>query len=197
MDERGPAFDDQPPMIRMRVEPEETVPVVLVAGRAAPRVDIVIPVHNEWHVLRPCLESVEAFTQYPNARIVILDDGSDAFVKERIERWAAGPRRLPVEVKRNEVALGFVQNANRGFRETDGELVALLNSDTVVTPAWLPRLVNAIASDPRIACVMPMSNQCSFHSLDLPMGWNIFQYSADLGRRMQRTCFDAVTVGGF
>ncbi len=197
MDERGPAFDDQPPMIRMRVEPEETVPVVLVAGRTAPRVDIVIPVHNEWHVLRPCLESVEAFTQYPNARIVILDDGSDAFVKERIERWAAGPRRLPVEVKRNEVALGFVQNANRGFRETDGELVALLNSDTVVTPAWLPRLVNAIVSDPRIACVMPMSNQCSFHSLDLPMGWNIFQYSADLGRRMQRTCFDAVTVGGF
>ncbi len=184
-------------MIRMRVNAEETLPVVLPYGLAAPRVDIVIPVHNEWHVLRPCLESVEAFTNYPNARIVILDDGSDAFVKERIERWAAGPRRLPVEVKRNEVALGFVQNANRGFRETDGALVALLNSDTVVTPAWLVRLVNALASDPRIACVMPMSNQCSFHSLEVPMGWNIFQYSADLGRRMQRTSFDAVTVGGF
>jgi len=197
VDEREPRFDDQPPMIRMRVNPEETLPVVLPYGLAAPSVDIVIPVHNEWHVLRPCLESVEAFTSYPNARIVILDDGSDAFVKERILRWAAGPRRLPVEVKRNDVALGFVQNANRGFRETEGELVALLNSDTVVTPAWLIRLVNALASDPRIACVMPMSNQCSFHSLDVPMGWNVFQYSADLGRRMQRTCFDAVTVGGF
>ena len=184
-------------MIRMRVNAEETLPVVLPYGLAAPRVDIVIPVHNEWHVLRPCLESVEAFTNYPNARIVILDDGSDAFVKERIERWAAGPRRLPVEVKRNEVALGFVQNANRGFRETDGALVALLNSDTVVTPAWLVRLVNALASDSQIACAMPMSNQCSFHSVEVPMGWNVFQYSADLGRRMQRTCFDAVTVGGF
>ncbi len=184
-------------MIRMRVDPEETLPVALPSGEAAPTVDIVIPVHNEWHVLRPCLESVEAFTSYPNARIVILDDGSDAFVKARIEGWAAGPRRLPVTVKRNETALGFVQNANRGFRETDGALVALLNSDTVVTPAWLERLVNAIASEPRIACVMPMSNQCSFHSVDVPMGWNIFQYSADLGRRMRRTCFDAVTVGGF
>jgi GT2 family glycosyltransferase/glycosyltransferase involved in cell wall biosynthesis len=197
LDERGPRFDDQPPMIRMRVNPEETLPVVLPYGVAAPSVDIVIPVHNEWHVLRPCLESVDAFTSYPRARIVILDDGSDAFVKERIERWAAGPRRLPVEVKRNETALGFVQNANRGFRETRGDLVALLNSDTVVTPAWLVRLVNAIVSEPRIACVMPMSNQCSFHSVDVPMGWNVFQYSADLGRRMQRTCFDAVTVGGF
>lgn len=184
-------------MIRMRIDPEETLPVVLPSDVAAPAIDIVIPVHNEWHVLRPCLESVEAFTPYPNARVVILDDGSDAFVKERIERWAAGPRRLPVEVKRNETALGFVQNANRGFRETEGAFVALLNSDTVVTPAWLERLLSAIECEPRIACVMPMSNQCSFHSLDVPMGWNIFQYSADLGRRMKRTCFDAVTVGGF
>lgn len=184
-------------MIRMRVNAEETLPIVLPSSPGALSVDIVIPVHNEWHVLRPCLESVEAFTNYPNARIVILDDGSDEFVRERIERFAAGPRRMPVVVKRNETALGFVQNANRGFRETDGDLVALLNSDTVVTPAWLVRLVNAISSDPRIACVMPMSNQCSFHSVDVPMGWNIFQYSADLGRRMQRTCFDAVTVGGF
>jgi len=197
LDQRGPRFDDQPPMIRMRVDAEETVPAVLRSGESAPSVDIVIPVHNEWHVLRPCLESVEAFTHYPNVRIVILDDGSDAFVRGRIEAWAAGPRRLPVEVKRNPEALGFVQNANRGFRETDGDLVALLNSDTVVTPAWLVRLVNALASDPRIACVMPMSNQCSFHSLDVPMGWNVFQYSADLGRHAERTCFDAVTVGGF
>lgn len=197
MGESGRRFDDQLPMIRMRVNAEETLPVVLPYGAAAPSVDIVVPVHNEWHVLRPCLESVEAFTSYPNARVVILDDGSDAFVRERIEHWAAGPRRLPVEVLRNETALGFVQNANRGFRETKGDFVALLNSDTLVTPAWLIRLVNAMLSDRRIGCVMPMSNQCSFHSLDVPMGWNVFQYSADLGRRMRRTCFDAVTVGGF
>jgi GT2 family glycosyltransferase/glycosyltransferase involved in cell wall biosynthesis len=184
-------------MIRMRPSLEETLPVSVPSPRTAPSVDVVIPVHNEWHVLRPCLESVDAFTEYPNARVVILDDGSDAFVRARIDAWAADAHRLPVEVKRNEEALGFVQNANRGFRETNGDMVALLNSDTLVTPAWLCRLVDAISTDPRIACVMPMSNQCSFHSLEVPMGWNVFQYSADLGRRMKRTCFDAVTVGGF
>lgn len=184
-------------MIRMRPNFEETLPVSVPPLATAPTVDIVIPVHNEWHVLRPCLESVDAFTEYPKARVVILDDGSDAFVRARIDAWAADTHRLPVEVKRNDEALGFVQNANRGFRETSGDIVALLNSDTLVTPGWLSRLVDAISTDPRIACVMPMSNQCSFHSLDIPMGWNAFQYSADLGRRMKRTCFDAVTVGGF
>lgn len=185
------------PLIRMRPNHEETLPVASADTASAPTVDIVIPVHNEWHVLRPCLESVEAFTEYPKARILILDDGSDAFVRGRIEAWAGGPRSIPVQVRRNETALGFVKNANRGFRETSGDMLVLLNSDTVVTPAWLTRLVNAALSDRRIACVMPMSNQCSFHSLDIPMGWNVFQYSADLGRRMKRTCFDAVTVGGF
>lgn len=184
-------------MIRMRPNVEETVYSVAAPSASDPVIDIVIPVHNEWHVLRPCLESVEAFTDYPKARILILDDGSDAFVRERIEDWAAGPRTMPVEVKRNEEALGFVRNANRGFAETTGDMVALLNSDTVVTPQWLTRLVAAAHMDPKIACVMPMSNQCSFHSLDIPMGWNAFQYSSDLGRRMKPTNFDAVTVGGF
>ncbi|MFK7894886.1 MAG: glycosyltransferase [Myxococcota bacterium] len=188
---------EQPSMIRMRPNFEESPSLQRPNPETAPWVDVVVPVHNEWHVLRPCLESVEAFTDYPNTRVVILDDGSDAFVKSRIEAWAAGPRALPVTVKRNEQALGFVQNANRGFNETNGDLVALLNSDTVVTPGWLTRLVEAVQSDKRIACVMPMSNQCSFHSVEIPMGWNIFQFSADLGRRMKRTCFDAVTVGGF
>jgi GT2 family glycosyltransferase/glycosyltransferase involved in cell wall biosynthesis len=195
-DEREQA-DRQLPMIRMRPDLEETLPLATPDLASAPSVDVVIPVHNEWHVLRPCLESIVAFTEYPNMRIVILDDGSDVFVRRRIEEWAAVERSIPVEVKRNETALGFVQNANRGFRETTSDLVALLNSDTVVTPLWLTRLVNAVATDPRIACVMPMSNQCSFHSLEVPMGWNIFQYSADLGRRMKSSCFDAVTVGGF
>jgi GT2 family glycosyltransferase/glycosyltransferase involved in cell wall biosynthesis len=184
-------------MIRMRLNHEECPPPAAVFAGSAPSVDIVIPVHNEWHVLRPCLESVEMFTEYSNARILILDDGSDAFVRDRILDWADGPRRFPVEVKRNEKAVGFVQNANRGFNETSGDFVALLNSDTVVTPGWLTRLVDAVGSDPRIACAMPMSNQCSFHSLEIPMGWNIFQYAANLGKRMKRTCFDAVTIGGF
>jgi GT2 family glycosyltransferase len=156
-----------------------------------------VPVHNEWHVLRPCLGSLEAFTSYPAAQITILDDGSDAFVQERMRAFVAAPGPLPKRMLRNETATGFVRNSNRGFAEAEGEWVVLLNSDTLVTPGWLEGLVDAGLSDPRIACVMPMSNQCSFHSLALPMGWNVFQYAADVRRRAQRTCFDAVTAGGF
>jgi GT2 family glycosyltransferase/glycosyltransferase involved in cell wall biosynthesis len=159
-------------------------------------VEILIPIHNEWHVLRPCLDSLEAFTTYPDLQVTILDDGSDAFVQEKLVRWQASGR-LAKRVLRNEQALGFVQNSNRGFRETTADMVVLLNSDTVVTPEWLEGLLEAALQDEKIACVMPMSNQCSLHSLEIPMGWNIFQYAASLRKRVKENLFDAVTVGGF
>ena len=97
--------------------------------------------------------------------------------------WAKRRGPFPKRVLRHDTNVGFVRNANSGFAAREGEHVVLLNSDTVVTPGWLERLVDAALSDERIACVMPMSNQCSFHSQSVPMGWNIFQYAADLGRR--------------
>jgi GT2 family glycosyltransferase len=184
-------------MVRLVPLPEETGTAPVRLPDPPPAVDILVPVHNEWHVLRPCLDSLEAFTGYPAAQITILDDGSDSFVQERMAAFVARPGPLPKRMLRNEKALGFVKNSNRGFAEARGEFVVLLNSDTLVTPDWLEGLLEAALSDPRIACVMPMSNQCSFHSLAIPMGWNVFQYAAHLRRRATRTCFDAVTAGGF
>jgi GT2 family glycosyltransferase/glycosyltransferase involved in cell wall biosynthesis len=162
-----------------------------------PSVEILVPVHNEWHVLRPCLESLDAFTDYPHASITVLDDGSDRHTQRRIEQFVAADRGLPSRVLRNETAQGFVKNSNRGMRQAKADMVVLLNSDTVVTPGWLSRLVDAALTEPAIASVMPMSNQASFHSVDVPMGWNVFQYGAALSRTMRRSCFDTVTSGGF
>ena len=185
-----------PSMVSLVPGEEESAPSPAPETFAGTTIDILIPIHNEWHVLRPCLDSIEAFTHLPDVQLTILDDGSDAFVVERLAHWVQSGG-LPKRILRNESALGFVQNSNRGFRESDADLVVLLNSDTVVTPGWLEGMLEIMQRDPEIACVMPMSNQCSLHSLEIPMGWNIFQYAADLRRRMPKEPFDAVTVGGF
>ncbi len=186
----------QPSMVSLIPCEEEFTPKTSEGVLREASIDVLIPIHNEWHVLRPCLDSIEAFTTLPNVQLTVLDDGSDAFVVERLEHWLASGG-LPKRVLRNEEALGFVQNSNRGFRESTADMVVLLNSDTVVTPGWLEGMLEVMQGDGEIACVMPMSNQCSLHSLDIPMGWNIFQYAADLRRRMPAQPFDAVTVGGF
>ncbi len=186
----------QSPMVTLVPSSEEAAAQTRPLDSSDTTIDVLIPIHNEWHVLRPCLDSIEAFTHLPNVQLTILDDGSDPFVQERLAAWQDSGG-LPKRILRNETALGFVQNSNRGFRESTADLVVLLNSDTVVTPGWLEGVLEIMQNDSKIACVMPMSNQCSLHSLDIPMGWNIFQYAADLRRRMPPAPFDAVTVGGF
>src|SRR4029453_6204482 len=123
-------------------------------------------------------------------------DASDAFTSARLADFAAGAKGMQVRILRNDAALGFVRNAHRGRAESNGDLTVLLNSDTLLTPGWLPQLVGAALADPRIAAVMPMSNEASFHSLDVPMGWNVFQYAAALAARGGAP-FGAVTASGF
>lgn len=183
------------PMIERRVRPDDwagppsSLPDVTV--------EVLVPVHDEWHVVRPCLEALDRFTQHPLLRVTVLDDGSDAQVAARLAAWDDGRGPTERRVLRNDEALGFVRNSNRGLADARADVVVLLNSDTLVTPGWLLRLLAALARDERIACAMPMSNQASFHSLALPMGWDVFEYAADLGTRGPHEPFDAVTVGGF
>jgi GT2 family glycosyltransferase len=175
---------------------EEAGPEVALPS-PPPRLDVVVPLRSEWHVLRPCLEALLAFTEWPGARLFLLDDDSDAFTRERLDEFAASAAGFEVRVLRNGSAQGFVRNANRGLSASDAPLTLLLNSDTLVTPGSLARLADAALSDPRIAAAMPMSNQASLQSLAVPMGWNVFQYAAALAAHAKRTCFDAVTASAF
>ncbi len=184
------------PMIEMNVRPEDWA-VVPKCDSDVARIEVLVPVLNEWHVVRPCLDALDRFTQRSVTRITVLDDGSDAFVAGRIRAWAEAPGACERRVLRNAEPTGFVRNANRGFAASDADVVVLLNSDTLVTPGWLLRLLAALATDERIGCAMPMSNEASFHSLAVPMGWSVFQYAKDLGERGPHEPFDAVTVGGF
>jgi hypothetical protein len=48
---------------------------------------------------------------------------------------------------------GFAYAANRGVEVANAEVVALVNTDIVLAPDWLERMLAALASDPRAASV--------------------------------------------
>ena len=54
---------------------------------------------------------------------------------------------------------GFAHAANRGIAAARGELIALLNTDVVLSADWLERMSRALQQDPRaasVACKMLM-----------------------------------------
>lgn len=74
---------------------------------------------------------------------------SDGSVEQIGQRW---PDVLVLE---NRANLGFSRAVNRGIRATSGELVLLLNPDTLAGGAAIDRLAAALAADPGAAAAGP------------------------------------------
>jgi GT2 family glycosyltransferase/glycosyltransferase involved in cell wall biosynthesis len=106
-------------------------------------------------------------------RLLLIDDASpDPAIRGYFAALAA--RGLShVVLLANERNLGFTGTANRGMRESRGDVV-LLNSDTIVTPGWLEALRRCVASDPHIGTATPFSNNaeiCSFPRFCADNAW--------------------------
>jgi GT2 family glycosyltransferase len=126
-----------------------------------PNVDIIVCVHNAPRDVQICLESVVRYTP-PPYNLILVDDGSDLPTQQYLEGYALSQA---ANLLRNEQAGGYTRAANQGLRAATAEYCLLLNSDTIVTPGWLDRLVACGESDPRIGVVGPLSNTASWQSI--------------------------------
>ena len=113
---------------------------------------VVVPVYGARELFEACLRSVVANTT-PGTRIVVADDASPDPEIEAVARGFDG-----VEYMRREQNLGFVRNMNAAFRDTAPADVVIVNSDTVVPPAWLERLRAAAYSDGLVATASTLTN---------------------------------------
>src|SRR5262245_50398579 len=111
-----------------------------------PFVSILIVNYNGKRYLDDCLTAVER-QSYPRDRweVILVDNGSTDGSVEHLR--ANYPWVRVVAAGHN---LGFAGGNNEGYRHSRGELIALLNNDTVAQPDWLAALVKAIDADARI-----------------------------------------------
>ncbi len=124
-------------------------------------VDIIVCVHNALNDVKGCLESVVRYSRMPYS-LILVDDGSSEETCRYLKDFAnsQGATRI-----RNKVAKGYTFAANQGLHLSQGEYAVLLNSDTVVTPNWLDRIVACGESDPQIGLIGPLSNTASWQSI--------------------------------
>jgi len=116
----------------------------------SPSVLVLVLTYNTGPPLETCLRSLQA-TTYPNARLVVIDNGStDASVETA--------RRIGAEAHAYGENLGYCAAYNRAFRELlQGEdFVLLSNPDLVVPPGTIERMVAAAGQDGAIGFVGPV-----------------------------------------
>ena len=114
-----------------------------------PSVLVVVLTYNPGPPLEACLRSLQG-TTYPNAHLVVIDNGSTDGSVETAQR-------LGVEVHAYGENLGYCAAYNRAFRElVRGEdFVLLSNPDLVVPPPTIERMV-AAGPDAEIGFVGPV-----------------------------------------
>jgi len=144
----------------------ETIQIEPVQPRAPVQehqaeVDIIICVHNALSDVQRCLRSVLSHTSPPYS-LILVDDGSNLETSNYLSKFADSH---DATLLRNEKAKGYTGAANQGLGESSAEYVVLLNSDTVVTPEWLDRLIACAESDHQIGMAGPLSNTASWQSI--------------------------------
>jgi len=91
-----------------------------------PKYSIIIPVCGNEKITNECIDSIARGTS--DFELIIVDNGSG---------WK---RRGPEKIIRNETNLGFPVAVNQGIKAAVGDVIVILNNDTLVTPDWLEHL---------------------------------------------------------
>ena len=114
-----------------------------------PRLSIIIVTFNSRADIDACLRSLTDGIHI-DREIVVVDSGStDGTAAHIRERWP-GIRLVALGAN-----LGFARASNIGIQQTFGDLVLLLNPDTVVRPGAIDHLVAALERDPHAAAAGP------------------------------------------
>ena len=115
-----------------------------------PRLSIIIVSYNSRGPLEHCLRSLTATPARVDREIVVVDNASSDGTAEYLRaRW---PGVRLIEAGGN---VGFAGANNIGIRQTFGELVMLLNPDTIVPEGTLDRLIAALDARPNAAVIGP------------------------------------------
>ncbi|MGB3557165.1 MAG: tetratricopeptide repeat protein [Geitlerinemataceae cyanobacterium] len=170
-------------------------------------VDIIVCVHNALEDVKKCLDSIVRNTTI-DYQIVIIDDGSESDTSDFLIQWVNRSKNMTLI--RNSIAKGYTKAANQGLQASRSDYVLLLNSDTIVTPKWIEKLIECAKSDLKIGVVGPLSNCASWQSVpdlfdangdwainQIPKKYSLDGYSQLIEQSSQRSFPSVSFINGF
>jgi len=112
-------------------------------------VSIIITNNNGLQHIKECLPSIENQT-YQNIEVIIVDnnssDGSASFIKSNFPK---------IKLLRSKDNLGYAAGNNKGFEESKGEYILILNNDTILDSNLVEKLLYSIKKSPNVGAVQP------------------------------------------
>lgn len=125
---------------------------------AHPVVSVVIVTYGGLDLTKACLESLLGGETWPRLDVIVVDNASSDGTPEHLAEVAAADSRVRCVFNREN--RGFAAANNQGIAIAAGDVVVLLNNDTVVPPGLMGRLAGHLARDASIGLLCPTTNFC-------------------------------------
>lgn len=124
---------------------------VLWSTRNEPLVSLIIPTKDAWELVRDCVESILAKTQYQNYEILIIDNGSTE--EASLRYFTRLEQNERIRVLKYPGPFNYSAINNFGVRNAQGSVIGLINNDIeVISPGWLNHMVGYVCRED-IGCV--------------------------------------------
>ena len=131
-------------------------------------IDIILPVYNALDDVKNCINSLYELKTH-SFNLIVIDDCSD---KETEQYLIEQSKIKNFKLIRNQENLRFTKTVNKGLKESTGDYVVLLNSDTIVTSRWIEKILTCFKSDDKIGIVGPLSNAASWQTVPVRIDKN-------------------------
>ncbi len=123
---------------------------------ARPTASVIVVTLDQLPFTRLCLESLLTHTESPAYELIVVDNGSTDGTTDYLLRL--GGRHPHVRLQFNGQNVGFPAGCNVGLEMARGEVVVLLNNDTIPPPGWLAPLCHEL-EQPGVGAVGPVTNR--------------------------------------
>ena len=87
----------------------------------------------------------------------------------------------------NEENLGFVKTCNKGMQLAKGDVVVLLNSDTIIPEEFCERIIKCFESDDKIGVASPISSHTYSYFIPLPKNYTVEKMNKLLRKKHKST----------
>lgn len=130
----------------------------VTSGHPACELAVIIVNYRTPAMVIDCLQSLLPEVTQIDCRILIVDNASGDDSVEIIRGWIdsrSRPERSRLQLIRSDSNGGFASGNNLGLRCVSAHYYLLLNSDTLVRPGAIAKLLEAAAADPRVGLIGP------------------------------------------
>jgi len=148
-----------------------------VASRP-PRVSVVVVSFDNLVYTKLCMASVLSNTESADCELIVVNNGSTDGTTDYLRDEAS--RHSNLRVVFNDANRGFASANNQGLAIATGDVLVLLNNDTIVPPGWIEHLTSHLG-DPAIGLVGPVTNRAG-NEAEIEVSYRTYGEFVDFAR---------------